>query len=82
VIILRKIDTTADLTNKEEAADLLKTLSLQFDDIAKLLNLRGPTTSRPALSSSYAGTQYFDTTLGLPIWWAGTAWVNAAGVGV
>lgn len=37
----------------------------------------GPTTARPAAPVS--GTQYFDITLGKPIWWRGTAWVDATG---
>ena len=28
------------------------------------------------------GTYYFDTTLGKPIWWNGTAWVDATGATV
>ena len=26
------------------------------------------------------GQPYFDTTLGLPIWWNGASWINASGV--
>ena len=38
---------------------------------------RGTTAQRP--NPSFAGQQYFDTTLGRPIWWNGTAWVDNAG---
>lgn len=42
------------------------------------------TANRPTgLTSSDAGVQYFDTTLaaaGKPIWWTGSAWVDATGV--
>lgn len=43
----------------------------------------GVTGNRPTgLASGDAGVQYFDTTLGLPIWWNGTAWINAIGTSV
>lgn len=37
----------------------------------------GNTPSRPSVSS--VGSQYFDTTLGIPIWWNGSTWVNSSG---
>jgi len=38
------------------------------------------TTGRPTgLGASVAGLQIFDTTLGRPIWWNGSAWIDAAG---
>jgi hypothetical protein len=82
VIARRLLDRIADLTNREQAAKFLFDLSLQLDDIVRAINSRGTTAERPVLSANYAGTQYFDTTLGIPIWWNGTAWVNAAGAGV
>lgn len=47
--------------------------------------LRGPTASRPALGNLDVGVMYLDTTLvgaGKPIWWTGTAWVDATGATV
>ena len=41
----------------------------------------GTTAQRPA-SDMYVGKPYFDSTLGLPIWWNGSAWIDAAGGGV
>ena len=41
-----------------------------------------PTASRPTLTTSDIGVTYLDTTLdvdGKPIWWNGTAWVDATG---
>lgn len=38
----------------------------------------GTTAQRPATVST--GFMYFDTTLNAPVWWNGTAWVNASGV--
>jgi hypothetical protein len=40
----------------------------------------GATGSRPA--SLAAGQTYFDTSLGIPIWWSGAAWVNSVGASV
>ena len=47
--------------------------------------LRGVTGSRPALTSVDQGQMYLDNTLdadGKPIWWNGTAWVDATGATV
>lgn len=40
--------------------------------------LSGNTVSRP-ISDLSVGLQYFDTTLGYPIWYNGEHWVNASG---
>ena len=45
----------------------------------------GASGSRPTLTSVDRGVMYFDTTLaaaGKPIWWTGTAWVDALGATV
>ena len=39
-------------------------------------NPAGSTASRP--TGTWAGQSYFDTTLGKPVWWNGSAWVEAA----
>lgn len=41
----------------------------------------GTTLDRPDLTASDAGFMYFDTTLGRPVWWSGTGWVDATGAG-
>jgi hypothetical protein len=41
----------------------------------------GTTSQRPT-TFRYTGKFFFDTTLGIPIWWNGTAWVNATGASV
>ena len=41
----------------------------------------GATTQR-ATVKLLTGQQFFDTTLGIPIWWTGTKWVNASGTAV
>lgn len=38
----------------------------------------GPTSARP-INRFWIGRRYFDTDLGIPIWYNGTAWVNASG---
>ncbi len=40
----------------------------------------GSSEERPATPKLYH--PYFDTTLGKPIWWTGTKWVDAVGVDV
>lgn len=37
----------------------------------------GPSSDRPA--AAFAGMVYFDTTLGKPLWWTGSQWVDANG---
>ena len=41
----------------------------------------GITADRPS-TDLQIGQQYFDTTLGIPIWWDGTNWVDATGATV
>ena len=43
----------------------------------KYVTRNGTTTQRP--TSSILGEFFFDTTIGRPIWWNGTAWVRADG---
>lgn len=43
----------------------------------KYVNLNGTTANRP--TGSILGQFYFDTTLGQPIWWDGTSFVDADG---
>jgi hypothetical protein len=38
----------------------------------------GTTAERPT-TDLQIGQQYFDTTIGRPIWWNGSNWINAAG---
>ena len=43
--------------------------------------LRGATADRPT-SNKYIGLTYFDTTLGKPVYWSGSNWVDATGTTV
>lgn len=39
------------------------------------------TASRPTLGTAHSGFMMLDTTLHKPIWWTGTGWVDATGIG-
>lgn len=43
------------------------------------LGIGSGTTSQRPTSGLFIGGYYFDTTLGWPVWWNGTTWVNATG---
>jgi len=59
------------------------TVHRMYHSIAAVFNYpdNGITSQRPTLNTT-VGQVYFDRTLGVPIWWNGTAWVNASGVAV
>lgn len=62
---------------------LNNTLRLYFTQVdnftqSTLTPDNGAKTQRPTLNLQI-GWQFFDTTLGYPIWWNGKAWVNASG---
>lgn len=40
---------------------------------------QGATAARPAFADVEVGTEFFDTTLGKPVWSDGTAWVDSTG---
>lgn len=45
------------------------------------LTQSGTTANRPT-ARLWVGRMYFDTTLGKPIWYSGSAWVDATGAAV
>lgn len=49
----------------------------RIGDIDQLIQYSGTSVNRPTLIK--AGHKYFDTTINKPIWWNGTAWVDADG---
>jgi len=55
----------------------------QVDNFAQSINIpdSGTTTNRPT-AGLQVGQFYFDTTLGIPIWYNGTVWKNANGTTV
>jgi hypothetical protein len=50
-------------------------------NIAASIPSFGTTAERPAINL-LIGQTYFDTTIGIPIWWNGTVWKNASGTSV
>jgi hypothetical protein len=65
---------------------ILNVLRLYFNQLnnytqATALPDYGTKANRPTVLLQ-VGQVYFDTTLGYPIWWSGTKWVNASGTAV
>lgn len=48
------------------------------DRTVNSLREAGTTADRPT-ARLWVGRQYFDTTLGHPVWWDGSDWVDASG---
>jgi hypothetical protein len=69
---------------------VLNALRLYFNQVDNITQavvnpLYGTTANRPvsAIQAPLAiGQSYYDTTLGIPIWWNGTVWKNASGTTV
>lgn len=55
----------------------------QLDNFTQATSIpdSGTTLQRPTLKL-LIGQPFFDTTLGLPIWWNGKVWINASGTTV
>jgi len=75
------MNATADMTGSQiKTAYEAENDTNVFDDaaVAKLasLKLNGASTSRP--NAPGVGDSFFDSTLGMPIWYNGTAWIDAA----
>jgi hypothetical protein len=64
----------------EQLNNALRLYFNQLDNFSQGVNVpqNGATTSRPT-SFLQVGQFYFDTTLGYPIWYNGTNWVDATG---
>lgn len=81
--------TLLDWLNKHVGQLFLNSVSNDFGFIDSNLDPRrydgslvshkrvGTSSERPL--TEYSGFQYFDTTLGKPIWWAGNRWVDSEG---
>lgn len=66
--------------------NIIRTLRLYFNLLDNFLVAisvpeSGPTADRP-ITNLAIGQQFFDTTLGIPIWYDGTNWVDATGATV
>lgn len=62
---------------KVEYTDSIHDLTDSHNKLMDHLTKVGTRAERP--SNPEVGMMYFDTNLGLPIWWNGTAWINATG---
>lgn len=69
----KQIKQVADGTDPQDAV----TKSQLDTKFSTFVNPNGATGARP--TSPVVGQQFFDTTLGLPIWFNGTNWINASG---
>jgi hypothetical protein len=72
---------------QDQITNALRLYFSQIDNVTQALILpdSGTTLNRPintGLIKLRTGQTYFDTTLGIPIWWNGTNWVNASGASV
>jgi hypothetical protein len=74
---------TYDTTFENQMLNILRLYFNQLNNYAQATATpdSGTTANRPT-ALLQLGQQYFDTTLGIPIWWKGTKWVNASGTGV
>ena len=71
-------DTTARLG--DQSANFAGTTITSAIGQALFLNWTSTTTAARPTFQLIVGAMDFDTTLGIPIWWNGAAWVNALGV--
>lgn len=71
----------ATKTGPGTGGDVLNRLTLGLHLDAGVAGFgRGATAARPTgLGVDDIGYFFFDTTLGLPVWWTGAAWHNGAG---
>jgi hypothetical protein len=69
---------------QDQVLNALRLYFNQIDNFTQVTSIpaSGTTTNRPtstAQSKLSIGQIYYDTTLGIPIWWNGTVWKNASG---
>lgn len=72
---------------QDQVLNALRLYFNQVDNISQaVVNPRyGTTANRPISVAQLPlaiGQTYYDTTLGIPIWWNGTVWKNASGTTV
>jgi hypothetical protein len=71
----------------DQLSNALRLYFAQIDNFTQAVvnPLYGPTADRPVERVQVPlsiGSSYYDTTLGIPIWWNGTVWKNASGTTV
>lgn len=77
LISFSKVKTTVDQTDIGYTIEAKEFITKEyFDSVGSVINI-GTTAERPTLADE--GLQYFDTTLGYPIWRFSGNWVNATG---
>jgi hypothetical protein len=69
---------------QDQVLNALRLYFNQIDNFTQSIAIpnSGPTSSRPLSTVQTPlgiGQNFFDTTLGIPIWWNGTVWKNASG---
>lgn len=62
---------------KVEYTDSIHDLTDSHNKLMDRLTKVGSRAERPA--NPDVGMMYFDTNLGVPIWWNGASWINATG---
>jgi hypothetical protein len=72
-----------DQSFENQILNALRLYFVQVDNFTRATSTvrYGTTAQRPAVGASI-GQIYFDTTLGIPIWYNGTKWVNSSGSAV
>jgi len=68
---------------QDQIANVLRLYFNQLNNFTSgiLIPASGTTANRPSLKLQ-TGQFYFDTTLGIPIWYNGSNWINASGTTV
>ena len=68
---------------QDQIANVLRLYFTQLNNFSQSLATPdyGTTLQRP-VNKLQTGQSFFDTTLGIPIWWTGSKWVNASGTTV
>jgi len=72
-----------DQSFENQILNALRLYFVQIDNFSRATSTvrYGTTANRPAVGETI-GQMYFDTTLGIPIWYNGTKWVNSSGASV
>lgn len=67
----------------DQLTNALRLYFTQLDNFTGFIAqpISGTSAERPAVQL-HTGQMFFDTTLGIPIWWNGTVWKNASGTTV
>ena len=72
-----------DQSFENQILNALRLYFVQIDNFTRATSTvrYGTTANRPAVDL-VTGQQYFDTTLGIPIWYNGSKWVNSSGASI